>query len=268
MSYVRCQLATVFLEWMTTNTTSRGRTPYNGQLAWVQEALRTYNSTHLFADLYRSGELIDPVIGMRLDPENPKFTVGAIDPADYEGTLNWVELEPDNKDYTQYHVFKFDGFKGRNGSFAPYPDSPMLAAIDARMFQANRNYGPRIDLTSTTVFINIATPDNLTYLSSSGFVGPLYNNTLDIHPQYGLVSVACAPSSLFPGEDVPPAYVYMSVAINGVAYQIENRDLVRSENPIGLTLPGFCNLGITTNNLIPREPKSILGLPFLRSVYM
>lgn len=126
------QSIVVSIDWMTTNTTARGRWSYNGQLAWVQEALRTYNYTHLFADLYQSGELIDPVIGMRLDPENPKLTVGAIDPADYEGTLNWVELEPDNKDYTQYHVFKFDGFQGRNGTMAPYQNSPMLAAIDSR----------------------------------------------------------------------------------------------------------------------------------------
>lgn len=127
---------------------------------------------------------------------------------------------------------------------------------------------PRIHLTFLAVFINIATPDNLTYLSYSGMVGPVYNNTLDINPLFGIVSVPCAPSTLFPGQDVPPAYLYMSVVINGVSYQIENRDLVRAESASGLTRPGFCNVGITTNNLVPKEPQSILGMPFLRSVYM
>ena len=78
----------VLIDRITTNTTARGLWPYNGQLALVQEALRSYNYTHLFADLYRSGELIDPVIGMRLDPVNPRLTVGAIDPEDYEGVGN------------------------------------------------------------------------------------------------------------------------------------------------------------------------------------
>ncbi|KAJ3481630.1 hypothetical protein NLI96_g7537 [Meripilus lineatus] len=237
----------VLIDRITTNTTARGRWPYNGQLALVQEALRSYNYTHLFADLYQSGELIDPVIGMRLDPVNPRLTVGAIDPEDYEGTLNWVEIEPDNKEYTQYHVFKFDGFQGRNGSLAPYPNSPMLAAVDSK-------------------YINIATPNNFTYLSSSDFVGPVYNDTIHINPLYGVLSVPCAPSSWFPGQDVPYAYVYMSIAINGVSYEIDSKDLVRNTSALSNT--GWCNLGITTNSLVPQEPQTILGLPFLRSVYM
>ncbi|KAJ3481626.1 hypothetical protein NLI96_g7533 [Meripilus lineatus] len=237
----------VLINWMTTNPTARGRRLYRDRrLGLVQGPLGSSNYTHLFAGLYNSGELMDPVIGMRLDPVNPRLTVGAIDPEDYEGILNWVEIEPENKEYTNYHVFKFDGFQGRNGSLAPYTDSPMLAAVNS-------------------MYIDIATPNNFTYTTSSDFVGPVYNNTIDVDPLSGLLSVPCSPSSSFPGQDVPYAYIYMSIVINGVSYEIDSQDLVR---PSLLAKPGWCLLGITTKSLVPREPQTVLGLPFLRSVYM
>ncbi|KAJ3481628.1 hypothetical protein NLI96_g7531 [Meripilus lineatus] len=221
----------VLIDRITTNTTARGLWPYNGQLALVQEALRSYNHTPLFADLFRSGKLTDPVIGMRLDPMNPRLTAGVIDPNDYEGTLNWVEIEPDNKEYTQYHVFKFDGFQGRNGS---YPNSRMLAAIDSKS-------------------INIATPNNHTYLSSPNFIETIHRH-VDFGGPDDAPTAPCGQDALF---------IYMSIAINGVSYEIDSKDLIRKRS-----VDRLCNVGITTNTLLPREPHTILGLPFLRSVYL
>ena len=121
-----CRLA--IIDNISTNVT--GTRYQNGQLGWVQESLRSFNFSHIFADLYREGELLDPVIGLRLDPMNSRLTVGAIDSEDYEGTLNWVQLEPNDWNYTQFHVFHIDGFRGRNGSMTPYA-SPLLAAVDS-----------------------------------------------------------------------------------------------------------------------------------------
>lgn len=119
-------------------------------------------------------------------------------------------------------------------------------------------------LTIFSVHINIATPDNGTYFSSTGLI---HNDTINIDPAYQIVSVPSVASSKFPGEQVPPPYIVLSVVINGVSYQVDVKDnLIRNESE--LSRPGFCNVGITTNSLHPQEPTTILGLPFLRSVYM
>jgi hypothetical protein len=71
---------------------------------------------------------------MRFDPANPKLTIGALDPNDYEGTINWVEMSqhPDpNGDY--YNTFSVDGVKGYNGTFLPFGGN-LTAALDSCEF--------------------------------------------------------------------------------------------------------------------------------------
>lgn len=68
---------------------------------------------------------------MRFDAANPKITIGALDPNDYEGTINWVELDqtPDPQgDY--FNTFDFDGVKGYDGQFVPYTGI-LNAALDS-----------------------------------------------------------------------------------------------------------------------------------------
>lgn len=68
---------------------------------------------------------------MRFDPVNPKITIGALDPNDYEGTINWVQLNqsPDpNGDY--FNTFNFDGVKGYDGQLVPYMGT-LSAALDS-----------------------------------------------------------------------------------------------------------------------------------------
>jgi len=40
------------------------------------------------------GKLLNPVIGMRFLSENPKLTIGALDPADYEGKSIGYKWKP------------------------------------------------------------------------------------------------------------------------------------------------------------------------------
>lgn len=68
---------------------------------------------------------------MRFDPANPKITIGALDPNDYEGTINWVPLNPSpdpNGDYG--NTFSFDGVKGYDDQFVPY-GANLTAALDS-----------------------------------------------------------------------------------------------------------------------------------------
>ena len=49
--------------------------------------------------------LLNPVIG---SPESPKLTIGVLDPVDYEGEINWVQLETPDPSWNLP-----SGFKGR-----------------------------------------------------------------------------------------------------------------------------------------------------------
>lgn len=82
-------------------------------------------------------------------------------------------------------------------------------------------------LTIFSVHINIATPDNGTYFSSTGLI---HNDTINTDPAYQIVSVPSVASSKFPGEQVPPPYIVLSVVINGVLYQVDVKDnLIQNE---------------------------------------
>ncbi|KAJ3481632.1 hypothetical protein NLI96_g7535 [Meripilus lineatus] len=223
--------------------------PYNGQFGLVQEALGSFGShnySHLFTDLYRSGELIDPVIGMRLDPANPRLTVGALNSEDYEGTLNWVEIVPNKHNFTQSNVFEFDGFRSRDLPLGPFTNStPMLTAVDTKL-------------------LVIAIPNNLTVFLSSGLLGSINESlktTSDVDGLHFLTNCSLAHS--IAGKDASPDCIDMSVAINGVSYEIESRDLLQGPPNHSQQI-----VGIGFNTLAPQEPQTILGLPFLRSVYL
>jgi hypothetical protein len=104
----------------------------NGNLGvFVDNSNSTMQSQSYFTHLWENGKLLNPVIGMRFNPENPKLTIGALDPADYEGEINWVQMETPNESWNLLNVFKIDGFKGYNGSFFPYGSSDTMAGINS-----------------------------------------------------------------------------------------------------------------------------------------
>lgn len=81
--------------------------------------------------LWENDKLIDPVVGLRFNPSNPRLTLGSLDPADYAGEINWIQLETPQDSYNLANVFKIDGFKGHNGSFFPFGSSDTLAGINS-----------------------------------------------------------------------------------------------------------------------------------------
>ena len=115
--------------------------------------------------------------------------------------------------------------------------------------------------------MGITLPNNFTYMNNTGFTGPLFNNTLNFEPDTGTPAIPCSDSdeTWGPGVHVPPAYLELSVQINGVKYMIESSDLVL-DNPND-NVPGFCHASIKTNT-VPGKPDIWLGMPFLRSVYL
>jgi len=87
----------------------------------------------IFTSLYQSGQLLNPVIALLLGntSKSSRITIGALDPEDYEGTLNWVEAP--TPDPSWFNVaLQIDGVKGFNGSFIPGAAGPILSYISNR----------------------------------------------------------------------------------------------------------------------------------------
>ena len=104
----------------------------NGDLGlFVDDSYSSQYPLSYFSRLWKTGNLINPVIGMRFNPDNPKLTIGALNPDDYEGEINWVQLETPDESWDLLNVFKIDGFKGYNGSFFPYGSTDKLAGINS-----------------------------------------------------------------------------------------------------------------------------------------
>ena len=104
---------------------------YNGRLGIFPDPVNaTAASEHFLSRLHASNQLLNPVIGMRLDPVNPKITIGALDENDYQGNLNWVPITTPNASWTFRNIIVLDGLKGYNGSFLPN-SSAIYATINS-----------------------------------------------------------------------------------------------------------------------------------------
>ncbi|KAF9236445.1 aspartic peptidase domain-containing protein [Melanogaster broomeanus] len=223
---------------------------WNGHLGLFPSPLNaTSASTHLLTRLYQSSSLLNPVIGMRFDPANPKLTIGALDPTDYEGTINWVEMTKNpNPNDLYYNTFNLDGVKGYNGEFVPF--------------------GGNLTAALSSLFLSIALPNVDTYFLNPNFTGPVPEP--GVIPELGLVQYNCTSdsSSSAPSASIPPQspYVALSASINGVDYQIDSgNNLLRP--PSGMSSIGYCPVGIR-NRSDTLIPNVVFGLPFLRSVYV
>ena len=105
----------------------------NGAFGFLSSIPRITQVKQLLPSLFESDQLLDPVVGLRMDTLKPTITFGALDPNDYEGEINWVPLETSNLTDNLYNQFKVDGIVGRNGSFVPYGDN-LMAGITSRSF--------------------------------------------------------------------------------------------------------------------------------------
>lgn len=234
----------------------------NGNLGlFINNENATTRSHSYFTQLWESGKLINPVIGMRFNPLNPKLTVGALDPADYEGEINWVPLETPEESSSFLNIFKMDGFKGYNGSFFPYGSSDTRATLDSSKY---RHYLytelPSNIVHTTIVFNNIAVPDTTPYLSNVGFMGPL-QGPISHFPSGRLDYVVECNGTALP-------YISLTAVINGVDYQIDSKDNLLHPGAL-LDADGLCPVGFQNNTIEGSDQPAIaLGLAFLRSVYV
>ncbi|KAF9233529.1 aspartic peptidase domain-containing protein [Melanogaster broomeanus] len=228
-------------------------------------------SAHPLTRLYQSSSLLNPVIGMRFDPANPKLTIGALDPNDYEGTINWVEMttSPDpNGDY--YNTFNLDGVKGYNGEFVPFGGN-LTAALSSRESSTSSKWSRAVRLIAgdfTVVFLSIALPNADTYFLNPNFTGPI-PMPIELDPELGNVQYNCTPDSSSAPIVINPTqspYVAFAASINGVDYQIDSTgNLLRPQS--GISSLGYCPVGIR-NRSDTLTPDVVFGLPFLRSVYV
>lgn len=88
----------------------------------------TRREQSLLVRLDEQGQLLNPVWGLRLGGENPRLTIGALDPEEYEGEINWVPTINDTA------MVQVDALKGYNGNTIPL-DYPVSAWVDTRMYR-------------------------------------------------------------------------------------------------------------------------------------
>ncbi|KAH7885582.1 hypothetical protein F5I97DRAFT_1937717 [Phlebopus sp. FC_14] len=177
-------------------------------------------------------------LGIFPDPLNATaaMTIGALDPKDYQGVINWVPLvsPPTDGSWKFENIFGIDGLKGYNGSFLPDSENT-LATMDS-------------------VFIGVSMPNVNTYLKDTNYSGPVTYKTISD----GIISYPCN------GNSIP--YVALTATINGVDYPIDSEgNLLRTLSP--MAPQGYCSVGITNKTSSPPYMLN-LGLPFLRSVYL
>ncbi|CAE6414205.1 unnamed protein product [Rhizoctonia solani] len=146
----------------------------------------------LLYHLDQQGQLLNPVWGVRLTGADPRLTIGALDPNDYEGDINWVLAVNDSN-----HV-EVEAIKGYNGNtFAlEYPVTAFLGTLN----------------------INILLPDIDMYWSNASLIGPNHNITV-LRPRNLTFGVECD------STHIPP--IEFSVVINGVEYPVNQPDMVR-----------------------------------------
>ncbi|CUA75878.1 putative protein YuaQ [Escherichia coli K-12] [Rhizoctonia solani] len=174
---------------------------------FVPQSNETRRKQSVIYRLNERDQLLNPVWGLRLGGENPQLTIGALDPNDYEGEINWVPLVNDSS------RIQIDALKGYNGNAFPLP-SPITAWID-------------------TLSKNIYMPDLSMYYMNDSLIGP--NQFINLYPSDSTrFAVRC--------NGTEPPSVEFSIEINGVDYPMNQTDLIRPTGP--MAAPGYCNLGV------------------------
>ncbi|KAF8656482.1 hypothetical protein AX16_002501 [Volvariella volvacea WC 439] len=212
----------------------QGLNPLNGILGLWSNS--TSDRKTLISHLWDSGALLNPVVGIRLDHDQPRMTIGALDPADYVGTINWIEVQG------QTNEFAIDGLKGYDGSFIPFDADEIIATL-------------------STLLRDIVVPPEVydQYFSNTNYHGP----NLVIN---GTTITDCLLGNTL--ETLPPASFVAT--INGVDYPIAEQNF----NWIYPSDGDGCNIRMSTyTNLTNSEDTSgvrpvRLGLPFMSSVYI
>ncbi|KAG8948708.1 hypothetical protein FRC03_000586 [Tulasnella sp. 419] len=190
----------------------------------------------LLARLHQSANLLNPVVGLKLGGANPRLTIGALDPNDYDGEINWVErVESVQQVQTTILV---EALRGRDDRTLPYsyPLIGTLSTLDQQIFM----------------------PDDSVYFLNESYIGP--QTVINMFPSGGF-AVGC--NITLRNRAWDDVYLPFSVDINGVNYPVDSKDLIRPKS--GLSTNITCRTAF--QNSTSAEPLT-LGLSFLRSVYL
>ncbi|KAG8748101.1 hypothetical protein FRC10_008834 [Ceratobasidium sp. 414] len=152
----------------------------SGHLGMFVPQNQTRRAQSVFARLDDQGQLLNPVWGLRLGGDKPQLTIGALDPNDYEGEINWV---PALGDQPIIHV---DALKGYQGNVVP-ASYPINATLD-------------------TLSKNIYLPELDVFMMNQSLVGP--QETINIYPPNNVTFGVQCNGTKFPTVD-------FSVEING-----------------------------------------------------
>ncbi|KAL0574658.1 hypothetical protein V5O48_007305 [Marasmius crinis-equi] len=172
----------------------------------LNETLRKQN---FLVRLDEQGQLLNPVWGLRFGGDDPRLTIGALDPEDYQGEINWVpELQDSGK-------IEIDAFKGYQGNVLSSFQYPVVAGL-------------------SSISHNIFLTDIESYLGNDTLIGP--QDGINVYPpEKEQWAVLCN------GTKQPE--VEFSVQINGVDYPMKKSDMYRPGNTL-FTAKGYCNANI------------------------
>ncbi|TDL18274.1 acid protease [Rickenella mellea] len=203
---------------------------------WVDRHNTTLQQQSILKAAFDQELLLNPVIGLILNPRNPKLTIGALDPNDYVGEINWVSALDDGQ-------VNIDGFYGFNGSKIPW-ETPTVY-MDSRSF-------------------SIYVPNPKVYFVNEGYSG------LPLSQLVGTLGAPSGTSEFAYVCNTTTPTISLSVGINGVKYPVNSTDLLRPPGPFS---PGFgtCLVGISNFSSVANDANghnAVLGVTFLRSVYL
>ncbi|KAF8647978.1 hypothetical protein AX16_006426 [Volvariella volvacea WC 439] len=228
----------------------------NGQLGLWSNS--TFPRKTLLSQLWDQGALLNPVIGIRLDLVRPRITIGALDPEDYVGEINWVEVrgarararpgqaegDESASEGWREDAFVIDGLKGYNGSFIPFDTQEISATL-------------------SSFFRNVVVPPEVygQYYSNPDYISP------DLTVENG-DRIICPNATT--NDQLPPAP--FTVTINGVDYPlVEAGNWIRKTWKLDRCGIGLVNYttAMNTGSTRTRPVTDVeLGLPFMRSVYI
>lgn len=118
------------------------------------------------------------------------------------------------------------------------------------------------------VSLSISLPDIDTYFNNTDSTGPV-PQPIGFVQDGGFAEYNCSSNSSAltgPFDPTQLPYVALTATINGVDYPIDSPgNLIRPQSMVAT--PGFCPVGIN-NKSDSAQPSIVLGLPFLRSVYV
>ncbi|KAF8593444.1 acid protease [Ceratobasidium sp. AG-I] len=179
---------------------------------FVPQFNQTLRSQNILLRLDEQGQLLNPVWGLRLAGGNGSLTIGALDPNEYEGEINWVPVLDDQP------AIRVDAFKGYHGNILPL-EYPINATLDP---WSKNIYLLDLDM----------------YMKNESYLGPF--DKVNIYPPNNMsFGVQCTEGQL--------PIVPFSVGINGVDYPVNQIDLVRANDRN--TAEGYCNVGVMKSSL-------------------